>query len=576
MLSQTILETATDGNREVPPDWMPAGQVRPFIFEDPVVVWLRYHGEEHGFQPDTSPYEFLDFIGEKGRQFEEKWTQEMAIGAVRVCRQAYDVRQVEKVQETIELMLRGTPIIVQPALWWAPERVYGVPDLLVHTTWLEEKFPELLGEVGRHDNAPNLQDAGIKGHYVVLDIKFTTKLDNQKDRGKVKSLKNYSAQVRIYSYILGHLQGLMPQRAFLITRDRIESPLPVAISSKLNQPLDSDLTAFRDQFVEIKVNGAIYTPWDNEIVASNIAHRNDLWVSAKKIIAKDKIPGRDPGLLYQIGPVAKRDLANLGFVNLDSMLQIDPGNIPFEQCRGLGAARSRQIRAILEANQSGSSVLPSAGLIPSRKSFEFYIDFEFFTNVNVDFEKQWPTLDGCEMVFMVGVGWEEEGRWSFETFVATVEDQDKEREMFENLIDFLQARTDGGLIDDASTALYHWTSAEVEHARRASDRHQYPNDHILRNLPWVDLQRVFLNGPCCVPGALTFGLKELTRALGQLDQEYDPQWPGDLDEGLRAMVMGWRAYETSNPLQSPEMSTMTQYLEADCKALWKILKWLRS
>jgi hypothetical protein len=41
------------------------------------------------------------------------------------------------------------------------------------------------------------------------------------------------------------------------------------------------------------------------------------------------------------------------------------------------------------------------------------------------------------------------------------------------------------------------------------------------------------------------------------------------------MVMGWKAYQNPEPLASDEMNTLKIYLDADCKALWHILKWLR-
>lgn len=573
MPNQSPFKTATAGHQQVPLDWMPATQVRPFVFEDPVVIWLKHHGEKHGFQPETSPYEFLDFIGEKGRQFEKKWTEEMAPDTVRVCDEAFQARSVEKMRETWELMLSGTAVIAQPALWWAPERVYGVPDLLVHTSWLRDNFPDLLSEVEGQAVAPNLRDAGMLGHYIVFDIKFTTKLDEPR---KDKDLESYAAQVRIYSYILGHLQGLMRQKAYLITRDRISNPLPVDISSTLKCPLDDDLAAMRDKFMDIKLNGANFTPWQDDIVVSNIKQPAGRWRTAKNIIAQEKVPGRDSGLLYQISLSLKRELAAMGFPSLDSMLQEDPKKIPFEKSRGVGPAKANRIRAILEANRSGSPVAPPSDLIPPKKRFEFYVDFEYFTNVNVDFDSQWPTLDGCDMIFMVGAGWKDGEGWAFRTFAAAAEDQDQEREMLEEFLQFLRAQTEGVLTDATRTALYHWTSPEVWQARRASDRHQLPVSHPLRKLPWYDLQKVFLDGPCGVPGAWTYGLKQIAKALGKLNPEFDPQWPGDLDEGLRAMVMGWTAYQTGHPLESQEMTTLTQYLEADCKALWKILKWLRS
>lgn len=573
MSNNSIIYLATAGHQKIPPNWMSATQVRPLIFEDPAVIWLNYHGEKHGFQPDTSPFDFLDFIGEKSRQFEDKWIKEITPDAVRVCSNANDVFSVEKFHQTLDLMQKGIPAIVHASLWWAPERIYGVPDLLVHTSFIKDKFPELISKFDHEAIAENLGGTGELGHYVIFDIKFTSKLD---ETNKTKDLRNYSAQVRIYSYVLGHLQGLMPKKAYLITRDRIDNPLAVDITSILNQPLEDELLSLRDTFLEIKLNGAKYTPWNDDLVVSDVKNKDDRWRTAKEIIAREKIPGMDSALLYYISPSLKRELLSFGFPNLNSMLQENPQKIPFEKFKGLGAVRSKQIRTILEANQSESPVLPPSSFIPLCKSFEFYIDFEYFSNVNVDFETQWPTLEGCEMNFMIGVGWVEKERWYFQTFTAEKEDQDKERKMFEKFFEFLQAKTDSAVTDRNKLVLYHWTNAEVTQARRAADRHQFDVDNPLRNLPWYDLQKVFLNGPCGIPHAWNYGLKEIAKSIGKLNPEYDPQWPGDLDEGLRAMVMGWKAYQNTNPLKTQEMSTLTQYLEADCKALWKLLKWLRS
>ncbi len=86
----------------------------------------------------------------------------------------------------------------------------------------------------------------------------------------------------------------------------------------------------------------------------------------------------------------------------------------------------------------------------------------------------------------------------------------------------------------------------------------------------------FLSGPVGIPGAWGYKLKEVVSALGTHEADYRVGWPGDLAEGLRAMVMGWRAYQAANPLDTPEMRTLTAYLETDCKALWTILRWLRA
>ena len=126
------------------------------------------------------------------------------------------------------------------------------------------------------------------------------------------------------------------------------------------------------------------------------------------------------------------------------------------------------------------------------------------------------------------------------------------------------------------SVIYHWTSAEVWQTRHICDRHDLPLAHPLRSLPWSDLQKIFLEGLLCFPGAWNFTLKEMARALGKMNHKYDPQWPEGLGEGLEAAVMGWRAYKKDNPLHSEEVRLLKQYLQADCRALYNILDWIRT
>lgn len=568
-----LLDLARNGNREIQDDWMPATRVRALIRNDPALVWLEYFGEANGFRPEESPYDFLKFIAAKARQFEEKWIAELASGAVVVCGQDYEVRSIGKVLETIGHLHAGVPVIVKPALWWGSERVYGVPDLVVHTSWLEEKFPKLFSRYDKNAIAANLPSTRKPGHYVVFDIKFTTGLDGS---AKKIDYANYSTQVRIYSYMLGQLQGVMPRNAFLVTRDRPFDPLSVTTASILGQPLETDLEVLRDQFVEIKLNGSKYRPWTDRIVASNLSNNDERWGTAKDSIAHEKFPGRDPCLLWQVSPSIRQELSALGFPSLDSLLNVDPVGIPFEKCKGIGPKKSKPMRAILQANRSGKEIHPGLAVAPPQSQYEFFVDFEYLNNLNVDFEQQWPTLEGREMVFMVGVGHIADGKWSYRSFVAGLENGEQEREMFLQFLDHMNRETQGCIADPCRTALYHWTSAEVTHSRRASDRLGFALDHPLRTLPWFDLQKPFLEGPAALPEAWEYDLKGVTKALGKLHPEIGVKWPEGLEEGLRAMVMGWRAYTTPEPPKSREMAVLNTYLEIDCLALFSVLRWLRA
>jgi len=568
-----LVSDATGGLDTIQKDWMPATAIRPLLFDDPGLIWLDHFGEKNGFRPDSSPYEFLNFIGTKGRQFEDKWVRELASTAVPVCTQDFEVRSRERVIQTVEQLCGGTPVIAKPALWWASERIYGVPDLIVHTSWLADRFPQLVPAFENESPAPHVTGGDRPGHYVVFDIKFTTGLDGPE---KKLACANYAAQTRIYSFMLGQLQGLMPHHAYIVARDRLFDPMPIRITSALDQPLDDDLASLRDHFLQIKLAGSKYLPWRDSIVESNLSNKDEGWTTAKELIATDKVPGRDPALLYQVSLSIKRELHSLGFSNLDSLLAIDPVRVPLEKCKGLGPKRSKMMRAILEANRSGNPVRPNPAMVPQRRKHEFFVDFEYLTNLNVDFEGQWPTLAGREMIFMVGVGQNSPSGWIFIPFVAAAENQEQEREMFLQFTDFLNQRTNGTATDPSETVLYHWTSAEVWQSKRSSDRLGFAADHPLRVLPWCDLQKPFIEGPGALPKAWAYGLKEMAGALGYISPELVVEWPEDLCDGLNAMVMGWQAYSQPEPVQSNEMALLTRYLEVDCASLHAILKWLRA
>jgi hypothetical protein len=553
---QDIFQRATAGFSRVPEDWMSATGTRAFVFDDPILVWLEFHGKANGFQKDSSPYEFTQFIFEKGRQFEQKWISAMAPGAVPVCSHAYEVVNVAKFRQTLELIDRGTPVIAAPALWWAPEQVFGVPDLLIHSTWLREHFPAI--------HLP--LESG--GHYVVFDMKFTTKLDSSE---KKLSLSNYATQVRIYSYILGQLTGVMAPRAYLVCRDRIDNPLDVIIQSVVGDPLDKDLRGIRERYLDIKLNGAVYRPGiDPQILANLSNNQDDPWHSAKVEIAQKRVPGGDPCLIYEIGTTQRQELAGRGYGNLKTLMETEPEQLPLESCKGLGAAKCPRIRAVLHANRTGKVAPQKLSRIPAVRPFEFYVDFETFNNLNVDFEREWPTLQGCEMIFMIGIAWLEDAKWHYHALIADAESQPSERNLLEEFKDFLNSRTDGRATDANSAVLFHWSSAEVWQLRRACDRHGLEPNHMLRTLPWYDIEKeVFLAEPIGIPGAFKYGIKDVAAALGLVN------WPGDLDDGLRASVAGWKAYATDRPLESSHMNIIKEYNEVDCKALYELVRWLR-
>src|SRR5690349_7421994 len=210
MQTNKILELATGGNDEVGEAWMPASGGRSFILDDPALTFLDFHADQVGLKEDPSEYSFFNFVCQKGIAFEKKWTSEVFPHAVQLMENDFDVRKKETFQRTLEAMDRKEKVMTKAALWWKPAQVFGSCDVLILSTALYAKFPHL---------KPATPE---KPHYCVIDLKITGHLDEKPD-----SLHIASNQVKIYSFIVGHLQSYMPKRAFLFTRDKLYDPIVV-------------------------------------------------------------------------------------------------------------------------------------------------------------------------------------------------------------------------------------------------------------------------------------------------------------------------------------------------------------
>ena len=232
-----------------------------------------------------------------------------------------------------------------------------------------------------------------------------------------------------------------------------------------------------------------------------------------------------------------------------------------------------RIRAVLKANRSKKATPVPMHVVPRRAEVELFCDFEYFSNVNSDLEAEWPNLRGCEMVFMIGLGYQERGKWQYRYFVAEEESHKAERKMWRQFLAFLEEK---GVFDENRTAaLYHWSDAEPKQVRQAIERHGRALKR-LTDLPWCDLLHdVFYAAHLAIPGAWKYGLKEVSAALGKYSGAHQVCWPEGLSSGQAAQVAGWEAYRQAKPLETPEMALLTKYLEADVKALWCILRWLR-
>ena len=606
--------------------WISAGRTRNWLMKDPLIDWLEWHGRRRGYTPkqDTPGYEdrldFVQFIFEKGNKFEKgilKLLKER-YEVVKVAECYKEIRWLSKAKETFEVMRQGAPIIYQGVLRDAQHSTYGSPDFLIRSDVLHELFPDSVSKREASLDSPGLGSSDW--HYIVVDTKFTTIHLNAAgtEVNNDGSAPAYKAQMYIYNRALGRLQGRLPAESYLLGRgwqreqrwvtyrcanalDRL-GPIPQGGNIANGIPIAYAVEQAVDWMRRVRTEGKDWdlfpTPSVPELYPnmSNVddgdmmirgypdagddqAESAEQWVGVKRQLASEL---KELTALWYVGP-DKRDAAHQrGIYRWD-----DPRLTPADV--GITGAKTEPTLARLLAVNKDDSHPP---VIPVRieetradwhrqSGMEFYVDFEFCSDLYDDFSKL-PEKGGQPLIFMIGCGHLENGMWKFKSLVTNDLTEDEELRIIREWIAHMRAVRDRLHPSDGNPRIFHWSPAEVTALESAyssaRNRHgesaDWPSD-----LGWYDFWKVMRDEPIAVRGALSFGLKAVTKAMlahGLITTGWDDS-PVD---GLGAMVGAWRCQEEArikgvSMAGLPLMREIADYNEIDCKAMMDIICYLR-
>jgi hypothetical protein len=585
----------------MPPDasWVSATATRAYCKNDPLLDWLNLYGEASGFARDDhvpgfdSRTDFLTFILRQGQLFEQAVVRYLSetVAPVRiVCRTREDIQDEGKRDETLAAMKAGEKLIGQAALWNPARKTYGAADLLVRSDIFRELWPDLIGEEDARIGAFEL---GQPHHYRVIDVKFTT-LSLIKDGHLSGSQSQYMAQVFTYNEALGHTQGFEPPAAYILGRgwtsgdergrsclERLGRVNRDFIFNRNKGPSLEDLVAEAVAWVRrVRSDGAGWQVLPEPSMAQlhpNMNHNEDQpWHAAKKRIA-DELD--ELTLLWNVRVTGREEAHRAGITRWTDP-QLTASHVGIN-----GVKVAPTLNAILEINRTehGPIILPDRVRAAEEEwrqpgPSEFYVDFEFVTNLADDFSRI-PEEGGQPLIYMIGCGHLENGQWRF--FQWTCERLTEACE--ERIIDAWLAHMAAVSGSAALRAMViHWAPAEpinyeIEY-NSAKARHPDKNWPELR---WFDfLNRVIKAEPVVVRGAMAFGLKAVARAMlshGCIQTE----WADGPTDGLGAMVGAWSCDAEASAAGSqltdlPLMQAIAHYNEVDCKVMQEIVGYLRA
>ena len=616
---------AVPQSREDWQQWVSAGRTRNWMMNDTLLDWLELYGEERGYRPldQGTDYreelDFLPFIFRQGQEFES--------GILRLLQDRYevtiiardwrDIRELAKAEETFAAMQRGHLIIHQAVLWDAENMTYGAPDFLIRSDVLHELFPNDIGEAEACIPAPDL--GSENWHYRVVDAKFTTLRLNaagtQLYNGN--SRPAYKAQLYIYNRMLRRLQGYLPPQSYLLGRgwqlekqrqtyrgtNAFERLAPVAQNGTL--PLGIRLCDEIENAISwvrrVRTEGSdwqLIPPSVPELYPNLGSSSDDMqidrnhpepdsdaedgaspdWGTVKKWLA-EKL--KELTLLPNVGPPKRRAAHDAGIYRWD-----DPGLTP----AAVGVTGEQQgptLQRFLDVNTGdGPLILPSRieqdrDVWHPTPALEFYVDFEFCSDLNDDFSTL-PEKGGQPLIFMIGCGHLANGEWQFGCWITDRLTEDEELRIIREWVDHMQgvrARLDSG---NEQPRIFHWHSAETGQLetnynsarRRHGEKANWPK------LEWYDFLNQAMNKePVVVKGAWGFGLKAVANAMHKHGM-IDTNWADSPVDGLGAMVGAWHCdaearLKGTSMTDEPLMEEIAKYNKVDCQVMMEIVRYLR-
>lgn len=626
-------DTANINDIAIPPeqDIIFATQTRNYFLGDPLQDWFKYHYTSLAVQKpqytkeilqsvsSRSVNDFTSFIMSQGVDFESHVIRLLheRFGSTNVISIGGELnpRSKEKLQETLDEMNKGTPIIHSGLLHNPQNNTGGIPDLIIRSDWLNKVvkiFP--FSKHTMEIPAPNLRDKEDQSktpnyHYRIVDIKFST-LYLRSDGLHIlncSSFKAYKGQLLIYNQALGLLQGYEPPEAYILGRkwkfnscgdpfsgdscfDRFGIIDYKGVDAEYVELLPKALKWVADVKSDEAKNWNISKPplTRPELYPNMCQNSDSPWRGLKKKIAKEY---NELTMLWMVGKKHRENAHKLGIYSwTDKRCTVDTLGIKGKYTKNI-------LDKILEINQPSRRKMDlKIKPLTIRNNFydwqtpdevEFYVDFETINNVFTD-HSSLPHVVETSFIFMIGVGYvnPETEQWIYKSFVVDTLTAEEERKICYDFSRYILKISKNYNIENPKC--YHWAHAEQTMWNDAEDRHflDVRNKYKSQNWntekwQWCDLLKVFKDEPIVLQGCLGFSLKDVAKTMkkhGMIQVDWDSS--SSCLDGQGAMVGAWNAYKESKIRNTsmkniPQIKEIEKYNEVDVKVMKEILYYLR-
>lgn len=600
--------------------WISATSTYNYMMKDPLLDWLKHHHSslvhKHRkyreivtkcIDDSKSSYNFTSYIMDQGISFEKKVmkliTKKFGSERIAEIHGESDPRNPDKVQETLEAMKRGVPIIHSGVLHNVENKTFGIPDILIRSDWVKflvKDCPLTANEAKK--SAPKLvdNDGNIpKWHYRVVDIKFTGLLLRADATHLLNSASfpAYKAQLLIYNWALGYLQGYTPDQVYILGRRwkytaKGETYVGNTCFDKLAiinyKGSDSEYVTQTKKALEwlreVRSDDAadwniLNYPLDRWELYPNMCNSHDYpWHAVKQEISEHS---KELTSLWMVGP------KNRNLALEEGISQWTDRHCTPEVLGITGEKTSRILNEIIAINRSTKRkispdyVTNNIGAWKQVDTIEFFVDFETCNGV-VSSIKRLPSASTETVIFMIGVGYidPDTNKWTYRDFTVNRLTFDEEERICREFSDFIRRKAQEYGVKQPRCI--HWAQAEDIMWRDALERHDPISDDWMSWMwDWLDLLVVFKEEPIVINGCMSFGLKDVASAMKQhgfIETSWDKN--SVCVDGQSAMVAARKAHNAARATGTtmrriPVMNQIIKYNEVDVKVLYEIIHYLR-
>lgn len=552
-----------------------ASHLYNYMIGDPLVDWLKYIRNPSPVHTTSNNESFQRFIKNKGNDFENEIVNYIHKNKVPVVKISDQITN-ETIEKTKEFMKKGIPVIHSAPVRNNYNGTQGVIDLLVRSDYIS-KIVDIDPLPENEKNIPS-KILNKPYHYIVIDIKFST-LPLRADGIHLlntASYPAYKAQCLVYTEAVGRIQGYTSRYAFILGRRWKYTKLNITnrnftclnklgridyngVDYEIRQKTRNAIKWVRD--VKIHGNNWVLFPPSRCELYPNMCVDSGEWNDEKKKIAD------------QLGEITK--LWYVGVKHRNIALAKGITSWRDEKCTtnnmGLFGVRAPSIDLILEINRQDIDKIRPKKIknnIYNWKNVcnEVFVDFEMINDVFADFS-QLPLQKQTDMIFMIGVGYEEEGEFVYKSFICTKPTMDEEYRIMSEFAELMKQME--------FPKMFHWVAEPRFWESAVTRQYNRNNSDVMKIDNWSDLSTVFKEEPIVIKDCFNFGLKNVATAMrkhGMINSCIE----SNCSNGMTAMINAMKTYETDDdPVNSKIMKDIEKYNNWDCKVLWEIISYLR-